>query len=617
MCGISGRFMLNEQAADQSIISRMTDAMAHRGPDANGYFVKGPISLGHRRLSIIDLSERSNQPLFDSTGRYAIVFNGEIYNYASVRAKLASYPFATQGDTEVVLAAYIKWGADSLQYLAGMFAFAIWDQVEQSLVIVRDRMGVKPVYYYRDEKQFLFASEIRSILASGQVSRKICREALVDFLAFQSFQSPQSIVEGVVELPAGHYMKITRTSFEVIPYWQIERRLIPGDYSNQSVVEKRVGELLTQSVERRMVSDVPVAAFLSGGIDSSVIVGLMSKVVGTPETFNIAFSHKDFDESVYAEMVAKKFKTKHHPIRLDPEVFLHEFPNALNAMDSPSGDGINTYVVSKAIKEAGIKVALSGVGGDELFVGYPIFKHWQKIQQRAWLAKIPKVLRAIPAGLIGGQDIRKLRIAQLLTLSDYSIDKVYPILRQVNANATIRQLIGQSADKTYLSTLLGKKSADIRKFPLYSQLSIAEYLGYTGQTLLKDTDQMSMAVALEIREPFFDHELVEYVMNIPDRFKEGVDPKSLLLRATGDLIPPEIYQRPKKGFTFPWNNWIRGELKSYCEAKIKLLAEKDFVNGSAILSYWNDFLNGRNQIVGTNILLLVTLENYTELHNLD
>lgn len=617
MCGISGRFMLNQQAADQSIISRMTDAMAHRGPDANGYFVNGPISLGHRRLSIIDLSERSNQPLFDSTGRYAIVFNGEIYNYASVKAQLSSYPFATHGDTEVVLAAYIKWGPDALQYLAGMFAFAIWDQSEQSLFIARDRMGVKPVYYYRDEIQFLFASEIRSILASGQVKRKICREALVDFLAFQSFQSPQTIVEGIVELPAGHYMAITRNSLDIKPYWQIERRLIPGDYSNITVVERKVNELLTRSVERRMVSDVPVAAFLSGGIDSSVIVGLMSKVAGTPETFNISFHDKDFDESEYAELIAKKFNTRHHPIRLDPEVFLHELPNAINAMDSPSGDGINTYVVSKAIRQAGIKVALSGVGGDELFVGYPIFKHWLKIRQRAWLARIPRALRAIPAALIGGKDIRKLRTAQLLTLSDYSIDKVYPVLRQVNANATIRQLTGQMPNTTFLATMLERKSADIGKFPLYSQLSIAEYLGYTAQTLLKDTDQMSMAVALEIREPFFDHELVEYVMNIPDRFKEGANPKSLLLKATGNLLPPEIYQRPKKGFVFPWNNWFRRELKSYCESKIKLLAEKDFVNGSAVLSYWNDFLHQRNQVGWTNILLLITLENYTELHNLD
>lgn len=617
MCGISGRFMLNEQAADQSIISQMTKAIAHRGPDAEGYFVKGPISLGHRRLSIIDLSERSNQPLFDSTGRYAIVFNGEIYNYASVKSQLLSYPFATNGDTEVVLAAYLKWGPDSLQHLAGMFAFAIWDQEAQTLFIARDRMGVKPLYYYRDQHQFLFASEIRSILASGQIKRKICREALIDFFAFQSFQSPQSIVEGVLELPAGHYLTISRTSFDIKPYWQIEKRLIPGDYSNRSLIEKRVSDLLTQSVERRMVSDVPVAAFLSGGIDSSVVVGLMSRVVGTPETFNISFNQKDFDESEYAELIAKKFKTRHHPIRLEPEVFLHEFPNALNAMDSPSGDGINTYVVSKAIKEAGIKVALSGVGGDELFAGYPIFKHWLKIHQRAWLARIPKALRAILASLMGGQDIRKLRMAQLLTLPDYSIDKVYPILRQVNANATIRRLTGHSANSTFLSSLLEKKASDIRKFPLYSQLSIAEYLGYTGQTLLKDTDQMSMAVALEIREPFFDHELVEYVMNIPDRFKEGMNPKSLLLNATGDLIPPEIYQRPKKGFTFPWNSWIRGELKSYCDHKIRLLAEKDFVNGPAVLSYWKDFLQGQNQIAGTNILLLVTLENYTALHSLE
>jgi asparagine synthase (glutamine-hydrolysing) len=618
MCGIAGRFCYGHpQNSDKAIIQQMTDALSHRGPDADGFFLSGPIALGHRRLSIIDLTEKANQPIFDAKKRYAIIFNGEIYNYAELKSKLKNYPFQTKGDTEVVLAAYINWGPRALDELRGMFAFAIWDELAKELFVARDRMGVKPVYYYHENNQFLFASEIRAILASGLVKRRICRTSLADYFSYQSFQSPQTIIENIRELPAGHYMTINDKAQKIVSYWKIEgsfeRTIADND---KKTIETRVRDLLLKAVQRRMVSDVPVAAFLSGGIDSSVVVGLMAQIADAPETFNIAFDDKEFNESEYAALVSKKFNTRHHEILLKPEVFLEELPNALNAMDSPSGDGINTYVVSKAIRKEGIKVALSGVGGDELFVGYPIFQQWKKIYEKKWLSRLPGALRSVPARFLHSSDIRKQRLAQLITLSEFNIGEVYPVLRQVNADSTIRSLLKSNVNETQLRHSLKSIQGSIEKFPLYSQLSIAEYLGYTQQTLLKDTDQMSMAVSLEVREPFFDHDLIEYVLNVPDEFKTGRLPKSLLIAATGNLIPQEVYQRPKKGFVFPWNKWFRSELKTYCAEKINLLAQRDFVDGYFVKQYWNDFLEYRNQIGWTNILLLVALENYADLHNL-
>lgn len=616
MCGIAGYLHFKNPIEDSSIIRSMTNRMKHRGPDAEGFHIDRNIALGHRRLSIIDLSEKANQPIFDASGRYCIVFNGEIYNYAELKSQLPDYPFATNGDTEVVLAAYIQWGVSALTRLKGMFAFAIWDAKSRELFITRDRLGVKPVYFARTDTHFVFASEIRAILGSGLVARKINRNALADFLLYQSFQSPDTLVENIQELPAGYYALVSDSKFEQKSYWDITN-LPDIEIGNNESINRRVKELLIQSVERRMVSDVPVAAFLSGGIDSSVVVGLMAQVSSIPETFNISFDDVEFDESKYASIIAKKFNTRHHELRLGSEDFLQELPNALNAMDSPSGDGVNTYVVSKAIRKQGIKVALSGVGGDELFAGYPIFKQYESLQQRSWLWKSTGFIRKLAALTLRSEDIRKQRTADLLRLSDCSIFKVYPILRQVNSNHTLDDLLKSTTRISQLQQTLIDKQSAIEKFPAFSQVSIAEYLCYTKQTLLRDTDQMSMAVSLEVREPFFDHELIEYVLKLPDIYKKGNFPKSLLLRATGDLIPTEIYDRPKKGFVFPWNKWFRNELRSYCDSRMSSLCERDLFISSGVKRCWKDFLEQKNSIGWTNILMLVTLENYIEAHHLE
>jgi asparagine synthase (glutamine-hydrolysing) len=602
----------------------MTDAMAHRGPDATGFFSEGPIALGHLRLSIIDLSTSANQPFTDASGRYVMVFNGEIYNYNEVKALLAGYPFHTTSDTETLLAAYARWGEDCLRYLKGMFAFAIWDKQERSLFIARDRMGVKPLYYSISQDRLIFASEIRGILASGLVPRKLDHAALGDFLSYQSTGYPHTAIQGVVQLEAGSYARISEGAISRSVYWDVTRDSAAAagfDLMDRRVVQKRIRELMLQSINRRLVSDVPVGAFLSGGIDSGAVVGLMAEAgASKPNTFTIAFDEEEFDESKYAEIVARKFGAHHTRITLKPASFLEELPNALDAMDTPSGDGINTYVVSKAIAGRGMRVALSGTGGDELFAGYPIFSQYLKLHRaRPWWLIPPGIRRGLSQLAIRGDSGKRQRMRQLLQAPTCSIEDLYPILRQVLTPDFIHRTLtpATNGSRTDLSRELMRKEVTLSRMPLISQVSAAEYIGYTQHTLLKDTDQMSMAVSLEVREPFFDQDLVEFVLAVPDGLKKPSYPKSLLVESLKPLLPDEIVFRKKQGFVFPWNSWLKGELGGFCEGLIRNLADRSFVHGDQVIRLWQDFRRGDPTIRWLEIWLFVVLEYWMEKNNVD
>jgi asparagine synthase (glutamine-hydrolysing) len=619
MCGIAGILYLNQPLPGVSLIKKMTDAMAHRGPDAHNDYVNGRIALGHRRLSIIDLSEVANQPLADHTGRYRIVFNGEIYNFRDVRARLADYPFATNGDTEVLLAAYIKWGADCLQYMKGMFAFAVWDNEEQVLFIARDRLGVKPVYYFINEDHFLFASEIRGITASGLVPKKIDQDAVREFLSYQSVGFPLSAIEGIGQLEAGACLTIRNGKTHFKKYWDITRPTSPVERPHDiGQVKKDIRTLLRNAIERRLVSDVPIGAFLSGGIDSSAVVALMAEVSSErPNTFTIGFSEKEFDESDYAAEVARKYNTNHNRVLLKPAVFLDELTNALDAMDTPSGDGINTYVVSKAIRQSGLTVALSGVGGDELFAGYPFFKQYLQLKkyEKLWGATGWARRLVATAYSIKGSG-RAGRIQQLLKAPSCSIVSFYPEFRRIIGPSLLDKLTTLGKGTTVLENNLSHLNGSLDSFPALSQVSIAEYLGYTQHTLLKDTDQMSMAVSLEVREPFFDHDLIEYVLGIPDALKFPYTPKSLLVDSLGDLLPPQIVHRRKQGFLFPWEVWMKKELFSFCDERLKRIAERDFIKGKQLLECWDQFQKGNPDVRWMELWLFVVLEYWMEKNNI-
>lgn len=617
MCGIAGILHFRGGVAEPGAIRSMTNEMAHRGPDSDGFFCEDEIALGHRRLSIIDLSTAANQPFTDNSGRYVMVFNGEIYNYEAVKRQITGYHFHTTSDTEVLLAAYIKLGPACLSLLRGMYAFAIWDKQEKELFVARDRLGVKPLYYLLDQDRFLFASELRAILRVRGKSPAINTRALLDYLSYQSVMGTGSIVSGIDQLEAATFIKIRQGRIvEKVKYWDLTDAAMANEYGDVTRIRSRIRELMLQSVSRRLVSDVPVGAFLSGGIDSSAVVGLMAEASpARPNTFNIFFEEKEYDESQYADIIAKKFNTVHTKILLKPTVFLDELTNALNAMDTPSGDGINTYVVSKAIRQSGMTVALSGVGGDELFAGYPFFAQFQTIQRNKWLWGFPRGVRSRVGALLPGSPGRKRRLSQLLGMPSPSIEDAYPVFRQMLSPETQRELTSLSGTGLSSTSLYGELKegrGQLVRLPILSQITAAEYMGYTQHTLLKDTDQMSMAMSLEVREPFFDQDLVEYVAGIPDKIKQPTYPKSLLVESLKPMLPDEIVFRKKQGFLFPWDVWIRNELFSFCEKNIDNFSQRSFVNGSKLRNYWKAFIAGDSSIRWADIWIFVVLEYWLE-----
>jgi asparagine synthase (glutamine-hydrolysing) len=619
MCGIAGIVSFKKNINLPDTIQRMTDAMAHRGPDADGFYTNDAIALGHRRLSIIDLSTAANQPIADYTGRYQIIFNGEIYNFQDVKKLLPDYPFSTNSDTEVLLAAYSKWGPDCLPYLKGMFAFAIWDTIDQVMFIARDRMGVKPVYYFVNDEFLLFASEIRGILGSGMVPAKANHFAIREFLSYQSVGFPESAIQGIVQLEAGNSIMIKDNKHTIKKYWGITNHpTVDFDFKDRKAVQQQVRLLLRNAVERRLVSDVPLGAFLSGGIDSSAVVGLMAEVSSArPNTFTVGFEEKEFDESGFAGIIARKFNTHHNQVLLKPAVFLDELTNALNAMDTPSGDGVNTYVVSKAIKQSGLTVALSGVGGDELFAGYPFFKQYLQLKKYEPVWGVTKPLRW-GAGLALGNSNKAFRMKQLLNAPASSIRYFYPEFRRIIAPQLLNSLTRWNNNQhTLLETQLANLPASLEQFPLLSQVSIAEYSGYTQHTLLKDTDQFSMAVSLEAREPFFDHDLIEFVLAIPDHLKYPHYPKQLLVESLQGLLPDEIVHRKKQGFLFPWSVWMKKELRSFCEEHLLRISQRDFINGKNLLNYWQRFLKNDASVRWMEIWLFVILDYWMERNGIE
>ncbi|MBL4705514.1 MAG: asparagine synthase (glutamine-hydrolyzing) [Flavobacteriales bacterium] len=616
MCGIVGIVGLKGIKKPEQVLNQMVQKMKHRGPDDNSTWIKEDVAFGHARLSIIDLGDQSNQPFTSEDGRYTIVFNGEIYNYQELK-KTLDYPFRTNSDTEVLLAAYIKWGADCCRMLNGMFAFAIHDNEENEVFIARDRLGIKPLYFYNATDNFVFASEIRSLLECPIVPRKISQDALVDYLRYQTVQAPNTILKDVEMLPPGHYIKVAEDDIEIGKYWDlVENRDRSGLRMSRDEVKIEIRSKLLTAVERRLVANVPFGAFLSGGIDSSALVGLMSESATDVKTFSITFEEAEFSEAKYARMVAEKFGTDHTEIQLSPTDFLKDLPDALNAMDHPSGDGPNTYIVSKATKEAGVTMVLSGLGGDELFAGYDIFKRSVELHNKRWLQSFPKVARKGIGGALKmiKPSVASNKINEILRADKMHFEYTYPISRQVLLDKQILTLLNREKlpDNWVFDTvndLVGEKTSGI-ELPLLSKVSVAEISTYMQNVLLRDTDQMSMNSALEVRVPFLDHELVEFAIGIPDDLKFPNYPKQLLVESLGDLLPDEIVHRPKMGFVLPWEQWMKGELKTFCEERLMSLAKKPFMSQMALEDLWNRFLKGDKEITWSRLWYLVVLENW-------
>ncbi|MCG8579906.1 MAG: asparagine synthase (glutamine-hydrolyzing) [Bacteroidales bacterium] len=609
MCGING--IISTITDKQARLSRMNAAMQHRGPDDEGTYIDEQVALGHRRLMIIDLSPAGHQPMTTPDGRYTMVFNGEVYNYLEIKKEL-DYPFKSTTDSEVILAAWQKWGADCVKRFNGMFAIAIWDHTEKQLNLVRDRMGIKPIYWHYKDGQLVFSSEMRSLLASGIPAKEIDSDSLVDYLRYQTVQAPATILKDVYMLKAGHILSFKAGAQPVLKeFWRPQIKAT-GDFSYEQAKEE-VRSLFFKSVERRLVADVPFGAFLSGGIDSSAIVGAMARVSNAPvKTFNISFAEEEFSEAKYARHIAELNGTDHTEIKLSPADFLNYLPEALKGMDHPSGDGPNTWLVSKVTKEAGVTMALSGLGGDELFAGYAIFKRMQSLHGKQWLWRLPQALRKGMGELLckAKPGVASAKMKALLGMADYDFANVFSISRQALLDDQLggllnRDVLPDHKPAGYLQDLIVNDAQHV-----LSNVSIGELSTYMQNVLLRDSDQMSMAHALEVRVPFLDHELVEYMLALPDGIKYPVTPKKLLVDSMPDLLPDYIVNRPKMGFTFPWRHWLKNELHSFADERLSSLAKRDFVNESAVQDLWKQFKNDDPTVTFSRIWPLVVLEEW-------
>jgi asparagine synthase (glutamine-hydrolysing) len=613
MCGING--IISNAIEDKEIrVKSMNARLAHRGPDDEGFWQEGDAALGHKRLSIIDLSTAGHQPMVSACGRFILVFNGEVYNFRQLRSKF-DYPYKSHTDSEVVLAAWAKTGPECVELLNGMFAFAVWDKKEQALFLVRDRLGIKPLYWSLNDNGLFFSSEVRALLASGNVSKALNDDSVVDFLRYQTVQTPDTILKEVRMLLPGTILTYklnvngVTTDFYWHPFQKMEQKR-PGSYDE---VKNNVRNLFFESVERRLVADVPFGAFLSGGIDSSAVVGAMAKVSNSQiDTFNIAFSEDEFSEAPYARYVAKMHRTNHHEIHLKPDDFLHLLPDALSAMDHPSGDGPNTWVVSKMTRQAGITMALSGLGGDEVFGGYAIFNRMMALERRKWLWQLPLFLRQLAGKSLVSlkPGVASLKVKRLLEMEDYSFEEAFSISRQALMDPQLAGMLNRNDLPVHNPVEWLKKQQFQKDGNVLSRVSVAELTTYMQNVLLRDSDQMSMAHALEVRVPFLDHELVEYVLSLPDNIKRPVTPKKLLVDSMPDLLPDYIVNRPKMGFVFPWRDWLKGEMHSYADERIRSIAQREMFNEKGVLAIWSRFLKGDASVTFSRVWPLVVLEEW-------
>jgi asparagine synthase (glutamine-hydrolysing) len=627
MCGITG--IVGHQINNSNYLSsikKMNDAIAHRGPNSEGIWNDEYCFLGHRRLSIIDLSEAGNQPFFSQDKRYVMVYNGELYNYKELKLELQRaehgsknlpYIFRTNTDTEVILASYLRWGIDCVKRFNGMFAFSIWDTVEQKLVIARDRMGIKPLYYHFKNNVLLFASEIRALIHSGLIDKKISLKSVAEYIQYTTVHAPNTMIQDVFMLMPGHILELQNGNLKIQQYWNInDFTKTKGDFSYKETCTK-VNELLIASVERRLVADVPFGAFLSGGIDSSAIVGLMSKVSSEKvQTFNVSFDEGEFSEAKYAKQIAEKFNTEHHEIKLTPNDFLKQLPEALAAMDHPSGDGPNSYIVSKATKNAGITMALSGLGGDELFAGYDIFKRYYELEKKGWLNIIPA--KGLAGKLLAAKkkSVQGDKTAEILALDTINGFNAYPINRKLFNKKDYAGLLKENYNAdNFIKNVIKKSETD--KQHVLSRVSLFEIQTYMQNILLRDADQMSMAVALEVRVPFLDYQLVEFALSVKDEFKYPHTQKKLLVDALGDLLPDNIVNRPKMGFVLPWKDWLKEDLKDFCEENIAQFSKRSFVNREAVLLIWNRFLNNDQKTTWSRVWHLVVLNHWINTHQIE
>jgi len=588
MCGICGKLHYNSAPIENGLMERMCRSFACRGPDDEGIYISGQanggsgrvqVAFGHRRLSIIDLSTAGHQPMSNETDTLWVTYNGEIYNFRELKSRLIKngHRFKSDTDTEVILHLYEEAGTGAVQKFNGMFAFALWNSQKEQLWVCRDRLGIKPLVYYWDGKHFAFASEIKALLCDPLIPKELDFEALELYLAFSYIPAPHTIFKGIKKLEPGHFLVLKDEELTIEKYWDIPPRNSLAEAGKSFNDQRRIFKdllyrTLSQAVEKRLLADVPLGAFLSGGIDSSVIVALMSQHSSKPvQTFSIGFKEASlYDETHYAREVAQLYNTDHHEFKLTHRDMLDVFPEVLSTFDEPFADSsaIPTYIVSRETRRH-VTVALSGDGGDELFAGYRSYlgEYWYRRYRMVpgFIRKglIEALVRMVP----DSRDVRVLEYVRRLKKFIRSTKGSFPervlALKEIFSRDVRRKILSRSdpADKDlplqHIKGLLGRFAADRLNCVLYADVKDS----LPGDMLTK-VDWMSMKNSLEVRVPFLDYQVVELAFQIPGALKLYRGETKYILKETfKDLLPKTLHHRPKAGFEIPISRWLKTDLK--------------------------------------------------------
>jgi asparagine synthase (glutamine-hydrolysing) len=620
MCGIAGAI----GRIDSEIVAavrRMNDRQAHRGPDADGFWTDSAngqgianVAFAHRRLAIIDLSPAGRQPMIDSTTGNAIVFNGEVFNFMELRAELErdGVEVESRSDTEVILKGYAHWGEAMISRLRGMFALVIWDAQKRRALFLRDRLGIKPLYHATVErsggKVLLFASEVRSLLASGLIPHHMDPVAARSYLSNGFVVGPRTIVEGVHLFPQAHAATVAPDSPVIAPrrYWSIpsyDARRAPPAAEGKRALERE----LEEAVRLRLVSDVPLGIFLSGGVDSSAVAALAVRASsGKIATFNISFDEAAFDESRYARAVAQALGTEYNEVRLTQSSFRSGLGDALDSIDQPTFDAINTFFVSRAVRQAGITVALAGTGGDELFGGYKSFTDLPRAMRvgrlfapvpTAWWQPAASAVIRLKHGRARGvpPQTRWGKLEDVLATRGDLVD-LYQVSYAQFTNQFLGELAHPSGGPPLPTGLTPERTHELRELvrnnPILHSISMLELSMFIGERLLRDTDAASMAVALEARVPLLDHLVIERISELSPRERYGtVGTKSLLRELALRELDPGLFDRPKSGFVLPIGPWCRSELREEVDRLMgdRELCESVGLNAEAVSRLWSAF----------------------------
>ena len=587
----------------------MCNVLQHRGPDAEGFFFQNKTGLGHRRLSIIDLSAAANQPMYSSDGDWVIILNGEIYNYREIKKELIEKGcvFKTNSDTEVILQSFQLFGAEAVNRFIGMFSFAIYHLSADALYIFRDRVGVKPLYYYCNNGDFYFASELKALIPLLPV-KEINAEALTDFFRFGYIRNPNSIFKNVFKLPSGHYATVKNKELVITKYWNIADKVKKQDHVNEEEAAIQLESLMQSSFDYRMVADVPVGVFLSGGVDSSAVTALLSRSHSNLKTFSVGFDDDRYNEAGYAKTIANYLGTDHHEQILDASDAERVLDQYFSIYDEPFADssGIPVYLICQFAKENGCKVVLSADGGDELFGGYERYSDIPKIYNR--INKRKSLHGVLHSGLkaISGIPVHKKnwqhkvnKFSDLLDTASKEEMDFYTSYLSINSKYNLRKLLKGNdvipAEKKY-----GHRS-------LEEKMMLWDFENYLSDDLLAKVDRASMATSIEAREPFLDHRLVEFVFSLPlsVRKREG-QTKYLLKKVLYKYIPQEYFNRKKMGFSIPLFQWFSKKLDKEFEMVFSkdVLSQIYVLDTKVVLAEYKKYLYFKKQGKEHNILFI-------------